>query len=79
MEDVTFQHGSEEDILKSIKNKLLRLPEDTVIYPGHGEPGLILEEKLLYWYMYKSSLSYIYMKKINLDLRRKYEYSCNKY
>lgn len=48
MEDVTFQHGSEEDILKSIKNKLLRLPEDTVIYPGHGEPGLILEEKLLY-------------------------------
>ena len=48
MEDVTFQHGSEQDILKSIKNKLLVLPDDTLIYPGHGEPGLISEEKPLY-------------------------------
>lgn len=48
MEDVTFQHGSERDILKSIKTKLLTLPEDTLIYPGHGEPGLVSEEKPLY-------------------------------
>lgn len=27
--------GSEKDILNSIKNKLLILPEDTLIYPGH--------------------------------------------
>ena len=49
MEDVTSQHGSEKDILKSIKNKLLVLPDDTLIYPGHGEPGLISEEKALYY------------------------------
>jgi len=34
--------------MKSIKNKLLILPEDTLIYPGHGNPGLIEEEKGLY-------------------------------
>lgn len=48
MEDVIYQHGNEEEILKSIKQKLLTLPEDTLIYPGHGEPGLISEEKTLY-------------------------------
>ncbi len=48
MEDAICQHGSEIDILKSIKTKLLTLPEDTLIYPGHGEPGLIAEEKYLY-------------------------------
>ena len=48
MEDVTFQHGSKEEIINSIKNKLLVLPDDTVIYPGHGESGIISEEKELY-------------------------------
>ncbi len=37
--------GSEKDIMNSIKNKLLKLPDDTVIYPGHGMPGIIGEEK----------------------------------
>ncbi len=45
MEDVIFQLGSEKEIKKSIKEKLLILPEDTLIYPGHGEPGLIKESK----------------------------------
>ncbi len=48
MEDVTSQHGSKEEIMASIKNKLLVLPDDTVIYPGHGEPGMIAEEKEVY-------------------------------
>lgn len=37
--------GSEKEIMNSIKNKLLTLPEDTVIYPGHGMPGIIGEER----------------------------------
>lgn len=42
MVDVTFQHGSEEEIMDSIKNKLLVLPDDTFFYPGHGEPRYAL-------------------------------------
>lgn len=48
MVDVIFLPGSEKDLLESIKNKLLVLPEDTLIYPGHGETGIISEEKLIY-------------------------------
>lgn len=48
MEDVIFQLGSERDLKNSIKNKLLVYPDETVIYPGHGEPGMIAEEKELY-------------------------------
>lgn len=48
MADLIFQHGSEEDIMNSIKNKLLTFPEDTVIYPGHGDTGIIGEEKPFY-------------------------------
>ena len=40
--------GSKEDMFNSIKNKLLTLPEDTLVYPGHGMPTIISEEKLLY-------------------------------
>lgn len=42
---MTFQRGSEKDIMKSIKEKLLILPEDTLVYPGHGDPAMIAEEK----------------------------------
>ncbi len=45
MEDMIYQHGSKEEIMKSIKQKLLRFPDETVIYPGHGEPAMIREEK----------------------------------
>ena len=50
MVDLTFQHGNKEDIMSSIKNKLLQFPEETVIYPGHGETAIIAEEKPLYIY-----------------------------
>lgn len=36
--------GSYESIIKSIKTKLLVLPKDTVVYPGHGESSTIEEE-----------------------------------
>lgn len=40
--------GSVDDIMNSIKNKLFMLPNDTMIYPGHGLPSLIGDEKKLY-------------------------------
>lgn len=48
MEDMIYLLGSKEEILKSIRQKLLVYPDDTVIYPGHGEPGLIREEREAY-------------------------------
>jgi len=36
--------GSYDSLIKSIKTKLLVLPKDTVIYPGHGEASTIEEE-----------------------------------
>ena len=40
-----LDYGDEEALLKSIKNKLLVLPDDTVIYPGHGDSSTIGEER----------------------------------
>lgn len=40
-----FLYGSEEDITRSIKNKLLTLDDDYIIYPGHGSSSTIGEEK----------------------------------
>lgn len=45
MEDMIYLHGSKKDIMNSIKNKILVLPDDTLIYPGHGMSGIISEEK----------------------------------
>jgi hydroxyacylglutathione hydrolase len=33
-----------ETILKSIKNKLINLPADTVVFPGHGDPTVLGKE-----------------------------------
>ena len=37
--------GSTPQILKSIREKLLVLPEQTIVFPGHGETTTIGEER----------------------------------
>lgn len=37
--------GSLETLIQSIKTKLFLLPDDTIVYPGHGEPTSIGEER----------------------------------
>ena len=37
--------GNGRQILHSIKTKLLELPEETIVYPGHGQPTTIGREK----------------------------------
>ena len=34
-----FQNGSSKDAYNSIFNRLLKLPEDTILYPGHDYNG----------------------------------------
>ena len=40
--------GNFEDIINSIVNKLLVLPDDTMVYPGHGAVTEIGDEKPIY-------------------------------
>lgn len=40
--------GSFEDIINSITNKLMLLPDETIVYPGHGKSTMIREEKPIY-------------------------------
>lgn len=41
--------SSFEDIMDSITNKLLVLPDETIVYPGHGIPTKISEEEPIYY------------------------------
>lgn len=41
-----FPTGSSRQIIDSILNKLFALPEDTMVYPGHGEETTIKYEKV---------------------------------
>ena len=47
-EEQTLPTGSIDDIMNSIIKKLLVLPDDTIVYPGHGKSTLIKEEKPIY-------------------------------
>ncbi len=38
--------GSYEQIEQSIRNKLYTLEDDLVVFPGHGQPTTIIEEKI---------------------------------
>jgi len=40
--------GGIVDIMNSITNKILLLPDDTIIYPGHGKSTMVKEEKPIY-------------------------------
>lgn len=40
--------GSIEEIMDSIVEKLLKLPNDTIVYPGHGKSTMIREERPIY-------------------------------
>ena len=40
--------SSFENIINSITNKLMILPEETIVYPGHGKSTIIQEEKIIY-------------------------------
>jgi hydroxyacylglutathione hydrolase len=40
-----FPGGDMDQLIRSIKTKLLTLPDDTVIYPGHGMRSTIAREK----------------------------------
>ena len=37
--------GSFEEIIRSLKGKVLELPDDTIVYPGHGESTTIGQER----------------------------------
>ncbi len=37
--------GDTETLLKSIREKLFSLPDEVIVYPGHGEPTTIGYEK----------------------------------
>lgn len=41
--------GSFDDIINSIMKKILVLPDDTIIYPGHGKSTKVKEEKPIYY------------------------------
>lgn len=41
-----FPGGSMSAIVRSIKDKLMTLPEDTVVYPGHNDPTTIETERM---------------------------------
>lgn len=37
--------GSSKELIESIKIKILSLPDDTVVYPGHGDPTTVGSER----------------------------------
>lgn len=46
-----FPNGSMNQLIKNIKQKLLTLPDDTIVYPGHGPSTTIGREKTYNQYL----------------------------
>lgn len=46
--NISFRGGDQQMILKSIKEKLMVLPDETKVYPGHGPGTTIGQERSLY-------------------------------
>jgi hydroxyacylglutathione hydrolase len=46
--NTTFPGGNEQEILRSIREKLMVLPDATIVYPGHGPKTTIGQERALY-------------------------------
>ena len=40
--------GNFEDVINSITKKMMILPDETIVYPGHGKSTMIREEKPIY-------------------------------
>ena len=40
-----FPTGSMSTLVRSIKEKLFVLPDDVIVYPGHGSETSIIDEK----------------------------------
>ena len=40
--------SNREDIIKSIETKIMTLPDETIVYPGHGTMTMIKDEKPIY-------------------------------
>lgn len=40
--------GNFEEIINSITNRLMTLPDETIVYPGHGKITMIQDEKNIY-------------------------------
>lgn len=40
--------SSREDIIKSIEEKIMVLPDETIVYPGHGMMTMLKDEKPIY-------------------------------
>lgn len=47
-----FPGGSMEQLFEGIRDKLLTLPNDTIVYPGHGPATTIGDEKVLHQSFY---------------------------
>ena len=54
--DYQYPGGDYELLLKNVKEKILTLPDDTVLYSGHSDPTTVGEEKPLYRSFYRSRL-----------------------
>lgn len=40
--------SSRIDIMKSIEEKIMPLPDETIVYPGHGMMAMLRDEKPIY-------------------------------